>query len=39
MVHLAGMFASEDFEEGLKAFLKNASPTSRALTLYRTQSL
>ena len=22
MVHLAGMFASEDFEEGLKAFLE-----------------
>ena len=26
MVHLAGMFASEDFEEGLKAFLEKRKP-------------
>ena len=26
MVHLSGMFASEDFEEGLKAFLEKRKP-------------
>ncbi len=26
MVHLAGMFAREDFEEGLKAFLEKRKP-------------
>jgi len=26
MVHLSGMFAGEDFEEGLKAFLEKRKP-------------
>ncbi|MDP6377110.1 MAG: hypothetical protein QF921_02950 [Pseudomonadales bacterium] len=26
MVHLAGMFQSEDFEEGVKAFLEKRKP-------------
>ena len=31
MVHLAGMFQSEDFAEGLSAFLENESQTYGAL--------